>query len=74
VNVLLDCALSVGYTENHLEGIVNTKFLGLQIDIQLNWKNNTDHIIPNLSGACYYYDSQITLFCMPISIFINELY
>ena len=28
MNDLLDCALSVGYTQNHLEGTVNTKCLG----------------------------------------------
>jgi hypothetical protein len=42
MNDLLDCVLSVGYTENHVEGTVNTKFLGLQIDSQLNQKNHTD--------------------------------
>jgi len=34
MNDSLDCALSVGYTENNLEGTVNTKFLDLQIDNQ----------------------------------------
>jgi len=53
MNDSLDCALSVGYTENNLEGTVNTKFLGLQTDNQPNWKNHIDQIIHNLSGACY---------------------
>jgi hypothetical protein len=53
MNDSLDCALSVGYTENNLEGTVSTKFLGLQIHNQPNWKNHIDQIIPNLSGVCY---------------------
>ena len=32
---------------------MNTKFLGLQIDNYINWKNHTEEIIPMLSGACY---------------------
>jgi hypothetical protein len=28
------------------------KFLGLQIDNQLNWTNRTDKVKPKLSGAC----------------------
>jgi hypothetical protein len=32
---------------------VNTKFLGLQIDNHLNWKNHIDLMIPKLSRACY---------------------
>ena len=35
------------------EGMANTKFLGLQIDNHLNWKNYTKQIIPKLHGACY---------------------
>jgi hypothetical protein len=31
----------------------HTKFLGLQIDNHLNWKNHIDQIVPKLSGACY---------------------
>jgi len=33
--------------------MVNIKFLGWQIDNQLNWKNHTEKMIPQLSGACY---------------------
>jgi hypothetical protein len=33
--------------------MVNIKFLGWQIDNQLNWKNHTDQMIPQLNGACY---------------------
>jgi hypothetical protein len=33
--------------------MVNTKFLGLQVDNHINWKNNTEQMIPELHGACY---------------------
>ena len=32
---------------------VNTKFLGLQIDNHINWKNCVKQRIPKLSAACY---------------------
>jgi hypothetical protein len=35
---------------NYLQS-VNTKFLGLQIDNHLNWKNHIDQMVPKLSGA-----------------------
>jgi hypothetical protein len=31
----------------------NTKFLGLPIDNNLNWKNHIEKMITKLSGACY---------------------
>jgi hypothetical protein len=36
-----------------MQELVNTKFLGLQIDNHLNWINHIDELIPKLSGACY---------------------
>ena len=45
--------LHMGYKENYIEGMVNTKFLGLQIDNHLNWKNLIEQVTPKLSGACY---------------------
>jgi hypothetical protein len=32
---------------------INAKFLGLQIDNHLDWKNNIDLMIHNLSTVCY---------------------
>jgi len=32
---------------------VNTKFLGLQIVNHINWENNIEEMIPELSGTCY---------------------
>ena len=31
---------------------MNTKFIGLQTDNHINWKNHTEEMIPKLSGAC----------------------
>jgi hypothetical protein len=33
--------------------MMNTKFLGIQIENHLNWKYHTEQIIPTLSVACY---------------------
>jgi hypothetical protein len=33
--------------------MVNTKFIGLQIDNHLHWKNRIEQMICKLSGACY---------------------
>jgi hypothetical protein len=46
-------ALSIGYNEEYIEESVNTKFLGLQIDNHLKWKNHIGQMIPKLSRACY---------------------
>jgi hypothetical protein len=46
-------ALSIGYVEKCIEESVNTKFLGLQIDNQLNWKNHIVQMIPKLTLNCY---------------------
>jgi len=43
----------IGYKEKNIEETVNTKFLGLQIDNHVNWKNHTEEMIPKLSAACY---------------------
>jgi hypothetical protein len=43
----------IGYNEKYIKESENTKFLGLQIDNHLNWKNHIDQIVPKLSGACY---------------------
>ena len=45
--------LHVGYKEKYIQETVNTKFLHLQIDNHINWKNHTEQIILTLSAACY---------------------
>jgi hypothetical protein len=44
--------LHIGYKEKYIEETVNTKFLGLQTDNNINWKDHTEEMIPKLSGAC----------------------
>jgi len=43
----------LGYKEKYIEQTVNTKFLGLQIDNHITWKNHIGQMIPKLSAACY---------------------
>ena len=45
--------LHVGYKEKYTAETVNTKFLGLQTDNHINWKNHIDVTIPKVSKACY---------------------
>ena len=46
--------LYIGFKEKYtVEEVVNTKFLGLEIDNNLNWKNHIEQMIRKLSGACY---------------------
>jgi len=52
MNNLPQCALGTDYKEKCIEERVNGKFLGLQIDNHLNWKNHIDQMISKLSGAC----------------------
>jgi len=47
------CTLTISHKDKCIEVVVNLKFLGIQIDSQLNWKNHIDQIIPKLSVACY---------------------
>jgi hypothetical protein len=43
--------LSIGYNEKYTEELINTKSLGLQTDIYLNWKKYIVLMIPMLSKA-----------------------
>jgi hypothetical protein len=38
--------LCICYTDRCVEEMVNTEFLGLQIDKNLNWKNYIEQMIP----------------------------
>jgi len=51
----------IGYKEKYTEEAVNRKFLGLQIDNHLNWKNHIEQMFPWLSAACYAIMSMVTL-------------
>ena len=52
-NNLPYCALNIGHKDKYIEEAVNLKFLGIQTDNHLNWKNHIDQIVPKLSAACY---------------------
>ena len=41
-NNLPCCALAIGHKDKYTEEAVNLKFLGIQIDNHLNWKNHID--------------------------------
>lgn len=45
------CALTAGYEDKYVEEIVNTNFLGLQLDNHVNWKVHTDQVTSKLSAA-----------------------
>jgi hypothetical protein len=47
------CALTITYKDKCIQEAVNLKFLGIQIDNHLTWRNHIDQIIPKLSVACY---------------------
>ena len=51
--------LHIGYKEKCIQGTVNTKFLGLQIDNHLNWKNRIEQMIPMCMHVCMYVCSKI---------------
>jgi hypothetical protein len=45
--------VNTGYSEKYVDELPNTEFLSLQTNNHLNWKNNTDQLVPKLSEACY---------------------
>jgi len=47
------CALTMSYKDKCIEEVVNLKFLGIQIDNHLKWRNYIDQIHHKLSVACY---------------------
>jgi hypothetical protein len=49
---LAHCALTIGYKDKYVKEVVNTTFLGVHLDNHLNWKDQTDQIIPKLSATC----------------------
>jgi len=45
--------LYIGYKEKYTEETVHTQFFNIQIDSHIKWKNHTEEMNPQLSGACY---------------------
>jgi hypothetical protein len=56
------CALSIGYNGKYIEESANTKFLGVEIDNHLIWKNHIDQMFLKLRGACYAVRSMLQCF------------
>ena len=46
-------ALTISYEDKHIEEALSLKFLGMQLDNHLNWKDHIDQVLPKLSAACY---------------------
>jgi hypothetical protein len=46
-------AFQIIYQNKIITGTNNTKFLGLELDKNINWKNHVQKIITKLSSACY---------------------
>jgi hypothetical protein len=46
-------SMTIGYEDKYIEEAVNLKFLVMQLDNHLNWKDHIDQIISKLSAACY---------------------
>jgi hypothetical protein len=46
-------SLNIGFDNKLIEEVEANKFLGLQIDNNLNWKKHIEYIIPKLSSACF---------------------
>jgi hypothetical protein len=44
--------LIIYFKDNIIDEVQSTKFLGMQIDNHMNWKNNVVQILPKLSAAC----------------------
>jgi hypothetical protein len=53
--------ICIGHKENFIKETMSIKFLGLQIDNHLNWKNHIELIIPKLSGVCYAVRSMVPI-------------
>ena len=49
----LNTAFQIMHQNKLLTEINHTKFLGLELDKNKNWKNHTQKILPKLSSACY---------------------
>jgi len=61
--------LHIGYKEKYVEGKVDIKFLGLQIDNHINWKAQIEQIIPKLRVAYYVVMSMVRIIITLKSIY-----
>jgi hypothetical protein len=54
--------LNIGCDNKIIEEVLTTKFLGIQIDNNLNWKKHIEHIILNLNSAFFAMRTVTSLF------------
>jgi hypothetical protein len=45
--------LTIEYKNILIEEVITTKFLGMHIDNNMNWKKHIYHILPKLVSVCY---------------------
>jgi hypothetical protein len=64
--------LNIGCNDEHIEERGNTKFIGLQINNHINWKNHIYQLVPKFSGACYAVISMLHISDMTLSL-SNEI-
>jgi hypothetical protein len=50
---------------------MNTKFVSLQIDNHINWKNNTEEMIPKLTAGCYAFRSMVHISKAPYTLSVK---
>jgi hypothetical protein len=71
-NHLQNDLFQITYQNKSMKAATNIKFLGLELDKHMNWKNHIVKILPKMSSACYavrttYHFSSSTqddLFCL----------
>jgi len=64
---------------NSINNNNNTKFLGLELDKHINWKNHINKNVPKMSNACFigrsvYYDSNMSTLKMSIHACYNGIW
>jgi hypothetical protein len=52
------CVFRIDYRGKYIEETINIKFLGLQIDNHLSWKNHIHQIVPKLNDHVMRVDQQ----------------
>jgi hypothetical protein len=52
-NHLQDDTFYINFQNKIMKGANNIKFLGLELDKHMNWKNDIGKILPKMSSACY---------------------
>jgi hypothetical protein len=67
-------SLNIGSDNKLIEEVEANKFLGLQIDNNLNWEKHIEYIIPKLSSACFAMGTVVPLMTMDTLISRRKLF